>query len=359
MDGATPQPRAPDRGAAALLLASDGEPRACTESYALLFGRLADPSGRDSEGHERSGLAGLLDEQLRAGGVFQQALELDSLAEGRRTFQVTGQPIYDAGEHLSGVLLLFDPPSVSDKTTEIAALLSHEIRTPLTVLHAALQLLARVLPRTPDGAARHYLTEAMAEARQLNVLTAQLQDATRIQAGELHLRCQPLDLNDLVREMGRKAEAMSRGQRITTETPSADVRVNADRQRLEQILMNLLTNALMYAPSAQAVDMRLRQVGQEAIVDVRDYGVGIEAGRLAHVTEPFYQVPRQDRPSRGGLGLSLYLCRELARLHGGRLDIASDAGEGSTFTLRLPLAAEVRTHVREDVRPGRKTVHRH
>ena len=134
--------------------------------------------------------------------------------------------------------------------------------------------------------------------------------------------------------------------------------VDADRGRLEQMLMNLLINAIVYAPGTTNIDMRACRVGNEVATEVQDYGAGIKTQRLARLSEPFYQAPREDRPSRGGLGLGLYVCRELARLHGGRLTIQSHEGEGSTFTLWLPApAAGSGKRVREDVQPARARGH--
>jgi len=113
--------------------------------------------------------------------------------------------------------------------------------------------------------------------------------------------------------------------------------LESDAGRLEQVLFNLLTNAFTHAPSATPIDVRLRRVGGEVGVEVQDYGRGIAADQLPHLFARFYQVARPDRPSQGGMGLGLFICQEVVTAHGGRIAVVSTEGEGTTFTVWLPL----------------------
>ncbi|MBV8085209.1 MAG: HAMP domain-containing histidine kinase [Chloroflexi bacterium] len=228
---------------------------------------------------------------------------------------------------------------------DVAALIGHELRTPLTVLYSCLQLLERTIPEE-SGPARHYLEEALAEARQLNLLTGQLVEAAHVHDGLLQPRRDPLDLNDLVRAAALQAQGVARGQRIAVAAAGRAVTVLGDRKYLERALVNLLSNAITYAPGTERIDVRVEVQGGEAAVHVTDYGPGIATGEAEQLTQAFYQAPQTNRPSRAGLGLGLYLTSEFVRLHGGRLDVQSTPGHGSTFSLMLPLA-EQRVH--EDV----------
>lgn len=254
---------------------------------------------------------------------------------------------HDSGQVAGGTVS--EPNERSDRAEQIAALVSHELRTPLTVLHAALQLLEHELPPDTPTAARHHLEQALAEARQLTFLTGQLWETTRLQTGALRLHRERLSLLSAVRDVCRHAQSLAAGQRIEISAPDGDPTVDADRPRLEQMLMNLVLNAIVYAPGTPCIDLRVYPAAGQAVVEVQDYGAGLSGAELRRLTRAFYRVPRADRPSRGGLGLGLYLCRELARLHGGRLDVRSEVGQGATFTLRLPLAIPEGKRVREPV----------
>ncbi len=120
----------------------------------------------------------------------------------------------------------------------------------------------------------------------------------------------------------------------------APVPVRGDEARLEQIVANLLTNAITYAPHSARINVRVRMEGEQAVLQVRDDGPGIPAAALPHLFSRFYQVTRADAPSRQGLGLGLYLIRELATAHGGTVDVASSEGAGATFTVTLPLGTD-------------------
>ncbi|HEU0166924.1 MAG TPA: HAMP domain-containing sensor histidine kinase [Chloroflexota bacterium] len=240
---------------------------------------------------------------------------------------------------------------------DVAALIGHELRTPLTVLYSCLQLLDRTLP-DDSGAARHYLEEALAEARQLNLLTGQLVEAARLHDGLLQTRRDPLDLNDLVRGAATQAHGVARGQHIAVSPADRPVMVLGDRRYLERALVNLLSNAITYAPGTERIDVRVEVHGAEAAVHVTDYGPGLATDDAEQLTQAFYQAPQTNRPSRGGLGLGLYLSSEFARLHGGRLDVHSAPGRGSTFSLLLPLAEQrVHEEVSAPAGSGNTTVH--
>ncbi len=137
--------------------------------------------------------------------------------------------------------------------------------------------------------------------------------------------------------MAETAQALPGGHPIHLARVAAPLWVRGDAGRLEQVLVNLLTNAATHAPSARAIDVRLRRVGAEAALEVQDYGRGIAAAQVPHLFTRFYQVARADRPAQGGLGLGLFICQELIAAHGGHITVASTEGEGTTFTVWLPL----------------------
>ena len=129
------------------------------------------------------------------------------------------------------------------------------------------------------------------------------------------------------------------GQAIRLDAATDPIRVCGDAGRLEQVLLNLLTNAIHYAPGTDPVDVRLRRTGGEAEIQVQDYGPGIAAEDLPNLFTRFYQVARSHEGTKRGLGLGLYIAQELITAHQGRIDVLSAPGEGTTFTVRLPMAS--------------------
>ncbi len=220
---------------------------------------------------------------------------------------------------------------------ESLTLAGHELRTPLTTVKGYLDLLTLLLRDGGDERSRLYATRALHQTQRLVTLVRDLTDAARLQSGKLKLDLAALDLVPLIAQVAETAQALPAGHAIRLDLGTAPVWVRGDAERLEQVLFNLLTNASTHAPSATAIDVRLRRVGAEAALEVQDYGRGIAADQLPHLFARFYQVARADRPSQDGLGLGLFICQELIAAHGGRITVASTEGQGTTFTVWLPL----------------------
>jgi len=225
---------------------------------------------------------------------------------------------------------------------EFLSLAGHELRTPLTSIKGYLDLLTPLLHAGSDERSRRYATRALHQTQALVTLVRDLTDAARVQGGQLRLDRTTLDLVPLIAQVAETAQALPGGHTIHLALGATPVWVHGDAGRLEQVLVNLLTNASVHAPSATPIDVRLRRVGVEAALEVQDYGRGIAADQLPHLFTRFYQVARADRPAQGGLGLGLFICQELVAAHGGRITVASTEGHGTTFTVWVPLRGGVR-----------------
>jgi len=211
---------------------------------------------------------------------------------------------------------------------------SHELRAPLTAIQGNLELLRR--QRTMSDADREEaLTELGRESARLSRLVADLLTLARADAGIALRRC-PLDLDTLVLDAFREARHLSRGQALKLD-PFESARVEGDEDRLKQLLLILLDNALKYTPSDGQVTLGLCRRGTYVEVRVRDTGVGIAPEDLPHVFERFYRADPARNRDLGGTGLGLPIARWIAEQHEGEVRLESQPEQGTTAIVRLPL----------------------
>jgi two-component system CheB/CheR fusion protein len=263
-------------------------------------------------------------------------------AEGvHRWFEATGRPLRE-GDIGAGVVVIRD---ISDRSVrilqgEFLAWAAHEMRTPLTLFKGYLQMAEQRVG--PDGDARllHYLNRASHQIQQQSVLVEELLDATRLETGRLSLRTETVDVAALATHVVEVIQILAQGQTITLDADDGVFVVAGDAGRLEQVLLNLLTNAIAYAPGTERIDVAVRCEGGDALITVRDFGPGIEAKKMTKIFTRYVQGSQAERSGTRGLGLGLYIAREIVHAHGGTITVASVPGEGSTFTMRLPLSGD-------------------
>jgi CheY-like chemotaxis protein len=223
---------------------------------------------------------------------------------------------------------------------QFLAMLGHELRNPLGALQNAAQLAqhsARVVPQL-----EHPLAVIDRQLHHLTRLVDDLLDVARVTSGKIALQRAPLDFGALCFGLVEESRGTSRERGLTLvyEEPSDAVYVDGDRVRLEQIVNNLLTNALKYTPSGGRVVVSIAPDEAEALLRVTDTGMGIGADTLRTIFEPFTQSERALDRAQGGIGLGLSVVRTLVQMHGGSVTAASPGPDrGTTFTVRLPRAA--------------------
>jgi PAS domain S-box-containing protein len=236
---------------------------------------------------------------------------------------------------------------------EFLAMLGHELRNPLAPLRNALQIM-RVAADSPQavGQVRELMERQL---RHLVRLVDDLLDVGRISSGKIELRRERVSLADVVQHAveasGPAIEAAR--HRLTITLPPEALYVTGDPTRLAQVVSNLLNNAAKYTPAGGHLALTVGRHEGEAVVRVRDSGVGIPADMLAAVFEPFVQVPGSADRSQGGLGVGLTLVKRLVELHGGAVTAHSGGpGTGSEFVVRLPLAAVEKRRPEGGPQPG-------
>jgi signal transduction histidine kinase len=223
------------------------------------------------------------------------------------------------------------------RTREFLAMLAHELRNPLAPIAASLQ----VLLRTPSHDSEGELAKRVIQ-RQLSQLTRlvdDLLDVSRVTQSTIHLRRKAVDLGALARHAvdGARQWIDERGHQLLLELPAKPVAVDADEERLLQVLSNLINNAAKYTPRGGTVVVSVGVEGREAVIRVRDTGIGISPDLLETVFDLFVQGERSLARTEGGLGVGLSLVKQLVNMHGGSVEAHSGgAGKGSEFVVRLP-----------------------
>jgi two-component system CheB/CheR fusion protein len=331
-------------GDAVLVVRQDSSLVLTNAAYSRMFGGPgAIFVARDADGHILAPEATPRERAAR-GEPFIMEFTLTAQDGTRSWFEAIGQPIRNVGDIEQGsVVVIRDitERSLQRLQEEFISLASHELRTPLTPLQGVLQLLLKESRNQPaDAPVRRYTERALAQVKQLSRLIDDLMDVSRLKSGKYTLHLERVRLDELVTEMTEIAQTMATGQKINLDIADVPLYVNGDTGRLKQVLMNLLTNAIVYAPKANHIDVRLRRMGDEVYLQVQDYGPGIPAADLPHLFSRFYQAPRGDGRPMSGLGLGLYIAKEIVTAHGGQITVASTEGQGSTFTVRLPIMQE-------------------
>jgi PAS domain S-box-containing protein len=218
---------------------------------------------------------------------------------------------------------------------EFLAMLGHELRNPLGAIHHAMQLLDDV--RSSGGPSAHACDVIARQSRHLARLVDDLLDVGRVMTGKILLDLQPVDLAEVAERTVAVFTSAGRTQQHRVVTDTAPVWVDADAVRLEQVVGNLLANALKYTPREGTIRVTVGPEGRDAMLRVEDSGIGISAHLLPHVFDLFVQGERHLDRAQGGLGIGLTLVQRLVALHGGSVEAHSAGRErGSRFTVCLP-----------------------
>ena len=229
---------------------------------------------------------------------------------------------------------------------------SHELKTPLTSISGLAQVLLRRMRRRmeqgwPDEA--EWAEEQRAHIDRLDLLNSQtsrlgrlvdeLLDVSRIESGKLDFDWSPVDLGALVSEVARRLQMTTSLHTIEVDRDGVvDTPVTGDRDHLEQVLDNLVTNAIKFSPEGGTIRVSLRSVPDNIVLSVQDPGVGIAPGQLEAIFGLFYQAEDPVSRRTGGMGLGLYISKEIISRHGGRIWAESKVNHGSTFNIALPLS---------------------
>ena len=256
----------------------------------------------------------------------------------RRWFEAVTEPLTSQDRTWGGVVAIRD---VSERTMRLSlerlmAAAGHELKTPTAAIHNYLQLVDRHLTQGDVKEAGTYTARALSQTRRLATLIERLLDVSRIQSGQLELLFDVVDVRDVVRSAVEAAQVLPKAPPIRLKADPRAVRVRADPGRLEQVFLNLLANAMEHAPGSASIEVTVKAEAGNAEVVVRDHGAGVAAKDLRTIFEAYTRLGNPHRAP--GLGLGLYVAREIVSAHGGEIEATSRVGKGTSMIVRLPLA---------------------
>jgi heavy metal sensor kinase len=213
---------------------------------------------------------------------------------------------------------------------------SHELRTPLAVIEAESTLALQ--KERPSSDYRQSLEIISQESSQMSSLIDQLLTLARADAGKEQWNFTEVNLGKLISNLSTDVEVLCQEKGLSFQLgQTQDLVVKGDETRLRELFMNLLDNAIRYTPTPGTISISLRREGQMAVVAITDTGVGIPAEDIPFIFERFYRVDKSRSRAEGGSGLGLAICRHIAEAHGGKIEVESQVGVGSTFSVWLPL----------------------
>jgi len=273
--------------------------------------------------------------------VQSMTLVSQQIADGHyeRRVDIPGSP--ESADELGQLAISFNQMAEKLSQTEnmrrqLIGDVSHELRTPLTTIKGSLEgLIDGVLPPTPDTFQNIYR-----ETDRLQRLVADLQELSRVEAGAVSVALEPKDISSLIETVAQRLQPQFEDKGITLglEIPTSLPHVLVDEDRISQVLINLMGNALQYTPEKGLVTLSVKQIGREIQVSIQDTGVGVPAEHLPHLFTRFYRVDKSRSRAGGGSGIGLTIAKHLVEAHGGQIWVESDGpGKGSTFSFSLPI----------------------
>lgn len=252
---------------------------------------------------------------------------------------INAAPIRDENGLIAGAIGTFMDVTHRRKALqqkdEFISVASHELKTPITSLKAALQLLYRMKDNPNPATFARFIEQANKSLNKVSVLVDDLLNGTKVTEGQLQLHKQVFNLQSLIDECCPHVRTEGTHQLITT--GETNLQVNADPQKIDQVLVNLVNNAVKYANASQYILINTETADNFAKISVTDQGPGISNDQLPYLFERYYRVDSASQ-QLSGLGLGLYICAEIIKKHGGKIGVESTIGKGSTFWFTVPLA---------------------
>ncbi|WP_423147248.1 histidine kinase N-terminal 7TM domain-containing protein [Rubrolithibacter danxiaensis] len=270
-----------------------------------------------------------------------------SLYDGeiRKIYDVTITSLFEENSTYSGKILLFKDVTafhakeainqLMNKKDEFLTIASHELKTPITSMKGYLQIIEKISEKEQNPAYRNFIVKANRQVDKLIGLISDLLDVSKIQAGKMQYNFTEFNLEELITDCITFSENNSPSHQIVVKG-NTKLQVIADRNRIEQVLCNFLSNAVKYAATAKVVIIEIAVKDAILKISVTDFGMGISKEKLSSLFQKFYRIENKEQQI-SGLGIGLFICHDIVSRHGGEIGVESEVGKGSTFYFTLPL----------------------
>jgi PAS domain S-box-containing protein len=273
-------------------------------------------------------------------GYHDSQFKLNHIDGTYRWIACTGNPQYTADGSFKGYIGacvdITDQKQLQQQKDEFIGVASHELKTPVTSLKAYAQVLQVIFTREGDIKKAAMLGKMNSQIDRLTSLIGDLLDVTKIQSGRLQFNDDYFDFNQLITELTEDLQRTTDKHQLLLELQPTGL-AYADKDRISQVITNLISNAIKYSPLANKVLVKTSIEDNEILLCVQDFGIGINADKKDRVFEQFYRVSGDKQHTFPGLGLGLYISSEIIKREGGRIWVNSFEDEGSTFCFALPL----------------------
>jgi PAS domain S-box-containing protein len=283
----------------------------------------------------------LLEKILPRKTFFQDfEIEHDFPEIGRRIVLLNARKVIQKNNNEPMILLVIEDITekkhIEQQKDDFISIASHELKTPVTSMKLYAQLLQKHPLITSDKKASHMLAQMDSQMNRLTELMASFMNVYKMRNGKLRLKKQRFQLEDLITEViGNFQYTIS--SHVVKRTDTTKVKVHADKARIHQVLVNLISNAVKYSPDADKVKVSQKPDAKKVTVSIQDYGMGIPIEEQKRIYERFFRAKGKKEGDIPGLGLGLYISSEIVKQHGGELWAKSKEGKGSTFYFSLPI----------------------
>lgn len=277
---------------------------------------------------------------LKNKGFFEVEFRINHVDETVHWCVATGRPQYLSNGVFSGYIGactdITEQKNLQQQKDDFIGIASHELKTPVTSIKAYAQVLERMLRKKGELEAAQMIGKMDAQINRLTSLIADLLDVTKINSGKLQFNDRAFDFNDLVNEQLEELQRTTEQHQLIAAMQPTGI-VFGDKERVGQVITNLITNAIKYSPNAEKIIIHTKLNDDEVVLCVEDFGIGISEHKLNKVFEQFYRVSGDIQHTFPGLGLGLYISAEIIKREHGRIWVNSEEGIGSTFCFALPL----------------------